>query len=119
MNKTLDEKIKDIILDVAHDGTERHQNAYSLVEYNLITVNAFGELQPFLSDIDVKNKHNVFISNTTKMNEDWFDILEQIAKTDDTTCEVLFTSIKYCQTIEDMDDVITMCDVLDLINGDN
>ena len=117
----MSERIDNIILDIAHDGVQVHEDALSMRPCNIITVNNFGEISPFTSDIDVKGKDNIILCNTTKMNEDLFDLLNTIVKINGsaTTCKMVFTAIKYSQELIDTDDLHTLCDILDLINGNN
>lgn len=109
--------IQEIITRFAHDTTDaHHERALSMQPAQLITVNAYGEMTPYTSDVDAATNHIVFIANTTMMNEDWFDLLMQCAKSGN-GATVYYTSIKYTQYVSSVDDVYTMCDVLELVNN--
>ena len=110
--------VKELVLQFANDAVPAHQNAMSMQESQVLCVNEYGEITPFLSDVDVKNKHSLFLCNATKMSEDMYDILEVIARDGkNTRATIVFTTLGYSQEIVDMDDLTTMCDVLELINS--
>lgn len=108
-------RIDNIIKMIANDGRPNHDTALSLRPCQMVEVNEFGEMSPWYSDIDVVKNDIVIIAKTTKMNEDLFNLLMQVAK-DGTEATVIYTSIGYSQPIVASDDVYTLCDVLELIN---